>query len=144
MRNAIFIAIIVAFAIGCNSQKTIADSSGNQKSPTTVNDTVKIENDSLHYQVIIVDPGFSSWLIGHAYPRNYYSQTYLEGKNRIWISEWNIRAHNPQRYRDLYDMDINYDPNVDYGYEVNYLIYNYLVYFQNKFGQKLGGYVPDR
>jgi hypothetical protein len=28
-------------------------------------------------------------------------------------------------------MTINYDQNVDYGYEVNYLIYNYMVYFQN-------------
>jgi hypothetical protein len=34
-------------------------------------------------------------------------------------------------------MTINYDQNVDYGYEVNYLIYNYMVYFQNTFKQKL-------
>jgi hypothetical protein len=34
-------------------------------------------------------------------------------------------------------MTINYDPTVDYGYEVNYLIYNYMIYFQNTFNQKL-------
>jgi hypothetical protein len=40
-------------------------------------------------------------------------------------------------------MTINYDQNVDYGYEVNYLIYNYMVYFQNTFKQKTFGYVPQ-
>jgi hypothetical protein len=44
----------------------------------------------------------------------------------------------PQRFDpNLYEMTINYDPTVDYGYEVNYLIYNYMIYFQNTFNQKL-------
>jgi hypothetical protein len=138
MRSLIAISIIFAFILGCNSQKTMSDKS------VAKNDTVKIANDSLGYEVIIIDAGFNSWLAGHAYPRNFYSQGYLEAKNRVWVYEWNIRATNPQRYRDLYDMQIDYSPTVNYGYEVNYLLYNYLVYFQNKFGQKLGGHVPDR
>jgi hypothetical protein len=27
-------------------------------------------------------------------------------------------------------MTINYNQNIDYGYEVNYLIYNYMVFFK--------------
>jgi hypothetical protein len=111
----------------------------------TQNDTVRIANDKLEYEVIIIDPGFSSWLVTTALPRNYYSQNYLESKNRIWVSEWNSRVLQPMRYNpNLYEMTINYDSNVDYGYEVNYLIYNYMVYFQNTYKQKLFGHVPLR
>jgi hypothetical protein len=50
----------------------------------------------------------------------------------------------PYRYNpSLYEMTINYDFNVDYGYEVNYLIYNYMIYFQNTNKQTLFGNVPQ-
>ncbi len=36
----------------------------------------------------------------------------------------------PQRYNpNLYEMTINYEPHIHYGYEVNYLIYNYIDLF---------------
>jgi hypothetical protein len=115
------------------------------KSLTTLNDTVRIANDSLEYEVIIIDPGFNSWLASRAFPRGYHSQSYMENKNQIYISEWNNRAMQPQRYSsNLYEMTINYDSFINYGYEVNYLIYNYMIYFQNTFKQSLYGYVPTR
>jgi hypothetical protein len=115
------------------------------KVSATQNDTIRIANDELQYEVIIIDPGFSSWLVSRAHPRWYYSQSYLENKNRIYVSEWNRRVMQPQLYNpNLYEMTIDYQPNIDYGYEVNYLIYNYMIYFQNTFKQKLDGYVPMR
>ncbi|MCI4443875.1 MAG: hypothetical protein JHC39_10295 [Lentimicrobium sp.] len=112
---------------------------------TTQNDTIRIANDSLQYEVIIIDPGFSTWLVTRAYPRGYHTQSYMENKNIFYVSEWNLRVLQPQRYDpNLYEMTINYDPNIDYGYEVNYLIYNYMIYFQNTYKQKLNGYVPMR
>lgn len=108
-------------------------------------DTVKIANEELEYEVIIIDPGFNSWLNSMAYPRGFYTQNYLENKNQIYINEWNNRFLQPQRYsRDLYEMSIDYDPTINYGYEVNYLIYNYMIYFQNNYRQKLFGRVPLR
>jgi len=72
-------------------------------------------------------------------------RVWSDSKGRIWVSEWNSRVLQPMRYNpNLYEMTINYDPNIDYGYEVNYLIYNYMVYFQNKYKQKLFGHVPLR
>ena len=47
----------------------------------TKNDTVRIANDELEYEVIIIDPGFSTWLNSTALPRNYYSQS-LFGKQK--------------------------------------------------------------
>jgi Gpi18-like mannosyltransferase len=40
-------------------------------------------------------------------------------------------------------MTINYNQNIDYGYEVNYLIYNYMVFFKIPIN-KTFGYVPPR
>ena len=142
MKNFLFTAIVFALILGCNSQKPLSSSTAS--AAPGKGDTVRIANDSLQYEVIIIDAGFTTWLASRAYPRNYYSQSYLETKNRFWVSEWNIRAANPLGYGDLYEMRIDYEPQINYGYEVNYLLYNYLVYFQNKYRQRLGGYVPDR
>jgi hypothetical protein len=109
------------------------------------NDTITIANDSLEYEVIIIDPAFSSWLASRSFPRGYHSQSYMENKNIFYITEWNNRVLQPQRFNpNLYEMTIDYDRNINYGYEVNYLIYNYMIYFQNTFNQKLFGFVPLR
>lgn len=108
-------------------------------------DTVTIANKDLEYEVLIIDPGFTSWLNSRAFPRGYHSESYLENKNQWYVSEWNRRVLQPQTYNpNLYEMQINYDSNLHYGYEVNYLIYNYMIYFQNTYKQKLLGIVPPR
>jgi hypothetical protein len=144
MKNYIYIAgIILAVIISCTSSKSVVSKS--EQTITTQNDTVRIANDELEYEVIIIDPGFNTWLVSRAFPRDYHSQSFMENKNRFWISEWNTRVLQPFRYDpNLYGMNIDYNSNIDYGYEVNYLIYNYLVYFQNTNKQKLFGYVPQR
>ncbi len=144
MKKSIYIiAVIICVIVGCSTSKSVVVE---KEKPTGIkSDTIRIANDKLEYEVIIIDPGFSSWLISNAQPRNYHSQSYLESKNQIWISEWNNRVLQPMRYSpNLYEMTIDYTPSIDYGYEVNYLIYNYLVYFQNTYKQKLFGYVPLR
>ncbi|MBG6109562.1 hypothetical protein IWX84_000421 [Flavobacterium sp. CG_9.10] len=144
MKNSVYLlAVFFCIIIGCTTSKsTIAD----KNKPTgAISDTVRIANDKLEYEVLIIDPGFSRWIVTNTYPRGFYSQSYLESKNQTWVSEYNSRALQPMRYGpNLYEMTINYDSNVDYGYEVNYLIYNYMVYFQNTYQQKLFGHVPLR
>lgn len=110
---------------------------------THLSDTVRIANDSLEYEVIIIDGGFNSWLYGRAKPRGYYGEPYLRTKNLFWVNEWNVRVNLPQQYGDMYQLRIDYDPKINYGYEVNYLLYNYLVYFQITNNQRLGGVVPQ-
>ncbi|WP_343697462.1 DUF6146 family protein [Flavobacterium sp.] len=144
MKKCIAILALLVTIIACSTTSpTIAsaDNASNKK----INDTVRIANDSLEYEVIIIDNGFSNWLVSRAYPRNYHSLQYLENKNNLYVTEWNNRVLQPQRYNpDLYEMSINYRPDIHYGYEVNYLIYNYMIYFQNTYKQKLWGYVPSR
>jgi hypothetical protein len=109
------------------------------------NDTIRIANDSLQYEVIIIDAGFSTWLDSRSFPRGYHPESFLKNKNIFYVTEWNNRVMQPQRYNaNLYEMTINYEQNINYGYEVNYLIYNYMIYFQNTYNQNLYGYVPPR
>ncbi|WP_149207946.1 DUF6146 family protein [Flavobacterium johnsoniae] len=144
MKKYISILILLLIIIACSTtSQTIASSDA--ASAKKINDTVRIANDSLEYEVIIIDNGFSTWLASRAYPRNYYSLQYLENKNYLYVTEWNNRVLQPQRYNpNLYEMSINYRPDIHYGYEVNYLIYNYMIYFQNTYKQKLWGNVPSR
>lgn len=131
--------------VACSTSKTQLPVENNKTLATASSkgDTVRIANDSLEYEVIIIDPGFNTWLASRARPRGYYGQSYLENKNRLWVTEWNLRVLNPTRYGDMYPMQVDYRHNIDYGYEVNYLLYNYLVYFQISNNQKLGGVIPQ-
>lgn len=146
MKKTIYILIIIFTIIACSTaSKNTSVATASPKQHPEVNDTVRIANDSLEYEVIIIDNGFSYWLASMAQPRNYYSLSYLENKNYQYVTEWNSRVLQPQRYNpNLYEMSIDYRPDIHYGYEVNYLIYNYMIYFQNTYKQKLGGYVPIR
>ena len=146
MKKCFSILVLLFTIIACSTASKNISATNPVKTPkVAVNDTVRIANDSLEYEVIIIDNGFSTWLASTALPRNYYSLSYLELKNRLYVTEWNIRALQPQRYNpNLYEMTIDYRPEIHYGYEVNYLIYNYMIYFQNTYKQKLAGYVPMR
>lgn len=133
--------MLIIAMVSCHFDKNIV-SSEKKTLAAKPSDTVRIANDSLEYEVIIIDPGFNSWLAGNAKPRGFYSESYLENRNQIYVTEWNSRVMQPQRFNNLYEMQINYDRTIHYGYEVNYLIYNYMIYFQITNKQQLGGFVP--
>ncbi|MGQ7946989.1 DUF6146 family protein [Flavobacterium sp. WC2509] len=144
MKNSICILLILCVIIACNTSKPNISNTEKPKT-TTSNDTIKIVNEELQYEVIIIEPGFDFWLQSTAFPRGYYSQSYMETKNHMYVIEWNNRVRQPQNYNpNLYEMTIDYQPTINYGYEVNYLIYNYMIYFQNKYNQRLYGRVPPR
>lgn len=132
---SIVLIILIAFA-SCDSSKSVVKKGDDIAAS---NDTLRIANDSLEYEIMIIEPGFDSWLVTQK-PRGYYGQTFLEGKNRLFVTEYNRRVRNFQLYnRNLYQMEINYEFHIDYGYEVNYLLYNYFLYFQNRYDQRFIG-----
>lgn len=101
------------------------------------NDQVVIKNEELEYEIIIIEPGFNSWLATQQ-PMSYYSQSTLEIKNRYYTISWNQRVLQPFKYNsNLYDIRIDYDSKIDYGLEVNYKLFMYFTYFQQKNKQKL-------
>ena len=128
--------LLFSICIAIYSCGTGSNMNSSSSSEVIKNDTIRIGNKSLDYEIMIIEPGFDSWLISQP-PRGYYGQSLLASKNRSFVAEYNNRVLNPGKYSsNLYSNQINYDPTVDYGYEVNYLLYNYFVYFQNKYNQK--------
>jgi hypothetical protein len=110
------------------------------KKATQNEEPVVIANDSLEYEVIIIDPGFTFFLNTTAQPEGFYSQNYLESRNRIWVLEWNNRARNPLQYNStIYENIIDYQSTINYGYEVNYKLFYYFLFAQKKYRMNLGG-----
>lgn len=98
---------------------------------------MRIANDSLEYELIVIEPGFNSWLATQP-PRGFYAQSTLEIRNGFYVTEYNLRVLNPMRYdASIYVWRIDFENKVDYGYEVNYLLYNYFLFFEKRYKQKL-------
>ena len=74
MKNLIYIFVFVSFFIfSCGTQnKTVVPADEAQKEKP-----VRIANDSLEYEVIIIDIGFYNYLNTIARPMNFYSQSYF-------------------------------------------------------------------
>ncbi len=135
MKNLVLCLLLGLLVFSCDSYKTAGGTKANPKMATT--DTIRIANDSLEYEIIIIENGFYNWLVTQ-FPEDYYSLSYLENRNNFYVAEWNRRVLNATLYDSrLYEMLIDYKPNVHYGKEVNYLLYNYFIYFQKTYKQSL-------
>ncbi len=133
MKKLLYYLAIGLFIVGCSSTTKTAIA----KDAKLPEQAVRIANDSLEYEIIIIDPGFESYLQTIAKPDNFYSQSYYEIKNKFYVTEWNIRAQNPLRYNSsIYENNIDYDFNIDYGLDVNYKLYNYFKFVEYKYKQK--------
>lgn len=141
MKNLIYLVLLGLFIYSCSATKNRDFTQ--EQAATNVNDTVRIANDSLEYEIIIIEPGFNLFINSIAKPRGFYSKTYLENKNKFLVQEYNSRVRQPNRFNsNLYIQEINYDNFVDYGYEVNYMLYNYFVFLTKEYNQRFG--VPTR
>ncbi len=135
MKALISILVISLVLFSCNSGKTTIKSDSYSKNQSTKTDTIRIANDELEYEILIIEIGFDSWLETQP-PMGHHGLSFLESKNRMFVLEYNNRVFK-DRTRKLYEAEINYDSTVSYGLEVNYLLYNYFKYFQQKYKQKL-------
>ena len=130
MKTLITFLIISIFLISCNS--TISTTS--EANSNLPEGAVRIANDSLEYEIIIIDIGFELYLHSIAKPANFYSQSYYEIKNKFYVTEWNIRTQNPLRYNSsIYENVIDYNFSTDYGLDVNYKLYNYFKFVEYKY-----------
>jgi len=128
MKAYLLIGILSLFLGSCDSTQSTTQ--------TTSDDVVRIANDDIEYEIIIIEPGFNSWLATQP-GKSYHGLDYLEAQNRRKVMEFNLRVYDSQYPRDLYQQEINYDHSVSYGLEVNYLLYNYLKFFEETYKQKL-------
>lgn len=125
-----FIILIILF-YACGSSPVKSNSN-------TKEQPVVIKNDSLEYEIAIIDIGFTTYLNTIAKPVGYHSENYLEIRNRLYVPIWNSRVNNPFNYNtNIYENIIDYSPNINYGYEVNYKLFNYFEFAQRKYRMRL-------
>lgn len=141
MKRLLHIFFMLVLILSCGTSQMGQNDNGFEGIPE--DDIVRIENKEIEYEVIIIEPGFNTWLNSMARPEGYYSQQYMETRNQIMVQEWNRRVLQPTVYNpNLYELRIDYSPNIDYGYEVNYKLYNYFIYFQLTYNQRLASFIP--
>jgi hypothetical protein len=141
MKRITQLLILAVLIVCCGSSQSITENNNQIDIPEE--DIVRIANDDLEYEITIIEPGFNAWLLSIARPEGYYSQNFMETRNQQMVINWNIRVLQPQQYDiNLYQMQIDYDSNIDYGYDVNYKLYNYFIYFQLTYKQQLSSFVP--
>ena len=122
LRTCGLLLLIIFVASSCGSTKEVMAISEEEKIAfkQQKGDTIQITSDETEYEIIIIEPGFNFWLQSIAKPEGYYTQSYLENRNRLYVIEWNQRVLQPQRYSpNLYELQIDYQQQIDYGYEVN-------------------------
>ena len=94
------------------------------------------ESDSLEYELIVMDPGYETFLVSQL-PMEYHTQQYYETWNQRYVREWNYRHDHPFEYGDNYETYIDYQPDIDYGLELNYRLYYYFRFYEKENGVDL-------
>ncbi len=126
MKTIIPFVLVASFLLACASPQPI----------TRIPDENLIRNsgEEDEYELIIFDPGFETWFISRSKPMNFYSKSYYESKNRLYVNAWNdlffkYGSNSPFEYQ------INYDFTVDYGIELNYKLFWYFKYIEDLYGR---------
>lgn len=122
MRRIFYLAAVVFLVYACSTQKNAVQVSSNEEEITVA--------DSLEYDVETFDGRFDSWYQFYKSPAQYRSQEYYEGWNRQYVNAWNARCASPTR-RWQFDPVIGYEPNEDYGFELNHKLFHYFMYVEN-------------
>lgn len=138
MKTIVYTFLVLSlFIFSCGTQQnTVASTNDTEKE-----EPVRIANDSLEYEIMIIDIGFNYYLNSIAKPMSYYSNDYLRSRNLVYVSEWNSRARNPTRFNpNIYENVIDYQANIDYGLEVNYKLFWYFQFAQRKHNMRLGSF----
>ncbi|WP_179334771.1 DUF6146 family protein [Winogradskyella costae] len=143
MKKIIPFIIVLILIASCKSYNYSPTINNDNENSFVKSDTVSISSDENDYEILIIEPGFNSWLLSTARPEGYYSQEFLESRNALLVQGWNQRNLQPHIYDpNLYEVRIDYDTRTDYGYDINYKLYNYFIYFQLKYKQQLSSFTP--
>jgi len=130
--------IIFLFAFALSTSAYSFQSNVHQDKVVPKTDSVAIAHgDSTEYELIIFDTGFNGWFISNRKPVWYHEKEYYHTKNTFYTSYWNLRVLE-YMHRPPYDFEIEYDSKVDYGIDVEWQLFWYYKYLENKYNIRLG------
>lgn len=101
---------------------------------TITKDSLQIaRTDSTQYELLVTDIGFETWFITNSRPVWYHENDYYRSKNHRSVVSWNNKVRQAM-YRPPFEYEIEYNPAIDYGVEVNWKLYWYFRYLEQKIG----------
>jgi hypothetical protein len=123
MKNNVALIILVICLCACTGKRQMAG--------LTLNDKTSGTDDTITYELLIIDPGFENWFLTYRKPLWYHSQTYLEMWNRRYVSAWNSKYLTGRNAR-FFESYIDYQPHIDYGLELNHKLFYYFQYVEKR------------
>ncbi|PKQ67924.1 hypothetical protein BZG01_06035 [Labilibaculum manganireducens] len=129
MKKIICLLFILSIVYGCSTYSAF-------KTPVPVQDNENeiAVTDSVEYELLILDTGFESWFATRNMMATAHTNNYYKNWNQIYVLEWNQQYMQGNPRIDNY---IEYDPLEDYGLEINYKLYNYFQFVEEKTGISL-------
>ncbi len=109
-------------------------------------DLVRIEDhpgasDSTQYELIVDEPGYISWMATNSKPEWYHEKEFYHSWNILFTTEFNYRVLHSNSGHPFTER-INYDPQTDYGTEVEFKLYWYFKFIEYKYKTRL--YISNR
>lgn len=124
--------VLVVFLIGwaCSTQKKATEVKPRTVEVAGQDSVASNSKDSVEYSIETFDPKFESWYEMHKNETAYHSEQYYEQWNRQYVSAWNANATDPRKSA-FFEPIVGYNPNVDYGLELNHKLFYYFQYVEN-------------
>ncbi|HLN53371.1 MAG TPA: DUF6146 family protein [Lentimicrobium sp.] len=123
MKTLAIISLLTLAIFGCTSPRL---------SENRNNAAGKVMLDSSDYEIVIIDPEFERWYQLYYSPAQDRSDEFYRSKNSFAVSRWNdyyLRG----KFRRAIGTNINYNPSIDYGLDVNRKLYWYFKYIQENY-----------
>lgn len=122
MKQTLLIVGIVLIIYACSSQREVAQDN---------NKSIEVAaEDSVEYDVEMFDAKFDSWYEFQKSPAKNRSQQYYENWNHQYIAAWNAKCAAPPGGWG-FEPVIGFEPNQDYGFELNHKLFYYFQYVEN-------------
>ncbi len=123
MKRSFIFGIVALMIMACSTSKEVRKTSASLVPGTS---------DSLGYEIRVLDPQFDHWyLTNYSAAKDRTNDFYRENNLRA-VGTWNDYFRTG-RYMRFIDTSIDYHPDVDYGIEVNRILYWYFVYVQEQY-----------
>lgn len=113
--------VLILFFWACTAPKGVVKVEKNEAVAAT---------DSTEYELVTFDTKFESWYLMYNSAALSRSQTYYENWNRQYVSAWNFNAMQPSK-SNFFEPIVGYEPEVDYGIEINHKLFYYFQYVEN-------------
>lgn len=113
--------------IACNPAK---------QSVKTSAKVIQTSEDSIEYELVIVDLNFDHWYLMNYSPAKDHTNELYRSKNQIAVANWNY-YYQQGLYTKVIESLIDYRPEIDYGIEVNRKLYWYFKYVGEEYKIRL-------